>query len=217
MIKSVCLALNLLFAIGVAYSTELPDYQIVLNAQLKCDDSELSKIPWDKRYSAIWKLAHKTVSILSDVQLSEEIRVQKKKIGRHRDFKLQYVPYGRIICGEESEIEANPKLVVEYPVTTEASKLPGHFDIYDNDPVHHEVTYLAYMKYTDQPNPPGMDGMSCLVDLKAFLDNPLKAIDINKLCKGEKKSKIEFTKKEILRVAEIFKKQTSATKTDKKK
>ena len=73
------------------------------------------------------------------------------------------------------------------------------------------------MKYRDQPNPPGLDGLSCLVELKDFLADPLKSIDLKKLCKSEKKSKIEFTKKEILRVAEILGKQTVSSKIDKKK
>jgi len=197
--------------------SDLPDFNVILSAQLRCDDNELKKIPWDKRYRDLWKLAYKTVSIISDVELTEEVRSIKKSKERHRDFKLKYIPYGRIFCGETSELEKHPELVTELPVIEEAFKRPGFFDYVGDDNPVKEVTYLGYMKYRDQPNPPGLDGLSCLVELKDFLADPLKSIDLKKLCKSEKKSKIEFTKKEILRVAEILGKQTASSKIDKKK
>lgn len=195
---------------------KLPSYSAILDAQLRCDDSALKKIAWDRRYRDVWRLAYKTWSILSDIKLTEEKRDQKKELGVHRDFRLKYVPHARIICGESAELASEVKEVVTLPVVVTAFKRQGFFDIYNNDEPIQERSFLHYMQYTDMPNPKGMDGLSCLVKLEDFIKDPLKSIDLKKICKGESKKKIEFTEKEILRVASILKQRMDKKNSDKK-
>ncbi len=215
----ICLFLTLLSieARELNRNSDLPDFNVILSAQLRCDDSELAKIPWDKRYRDVWKLAYKTVSILSDIQIVKDVRFHEKDNRKRQDIKFQYTPYGRIICGEQAEIEEKAKPTVELLGIAEAYNRPGFFDIYDDNNPMRDTTYLSHMKYTDQPNPAGMDGMACLVELSNFLANPLKAIDLKKLCKGESKAKIETTKKEILRVAGVLSKQQAQANIQAKK
>jgi hypothetical protein len=187
---------------------ELPDYSVFMDAQLRCDNNKLNKLPWDKKYRDTTKMAYKVWTILSDISLKEEKREIKKRSSKHRDFVLVYTGLVVLYCGQESHISDNPEgdKFITLPVIKKAFERPGFIDVVDDDnPPHEGLTYIYEFGYTDSPNEPGMEGNTCIVRLEDFLKAPLASIDLKKLCKGESKKKIEFTKKEILRVAEILK------------
>jgi len=193
----------------------LPSYSVIMDAQLHCDDSEWKKYPWEKRKTDLsLKLAYKAWSILSNVSLTEEKREKKPEDGEHRDFKLSYHAHARLFCGEAADIleEREGRQYTTLPAMDHPTNRDDLIRAADDDRPPLEFAYHFYWKYGDLPNPPGLEGMSCIVRLEDFLKDPLKSIDLKKLCKGESKKKIAFTKKEILRVAALLKTKVNASK-----
>ena len=186
----------------------LPHYSIILDAQLRCDNSGWNKYPWKEPSSTLSrKLAYKTLSILSGINLTEEKRENETRTEEHRDFKLNYKAHARIFCGEETDLVnvGRGELYTTLPGISHPPNRSDLITIDDNDRPPLEFAYHFFRKYDDLPNPSGLEGMACIVRLENFLKDPLKSIDLKKLCKGESKKKIAFTKKEILRVAALLK------------
>ena len=213
--------LIIIFFIGTfnlnLYSNEvtIPHYSIFTNGQFKCNDSSWKNFPWDKKYRDLWELAYKSISIISEIETVEGPRKNIKKIqGRYRSFDSKYTAYSRILCGEKAEVENNGKgtQIRENTVITEAFERKGYLDLTSDD----ELYIKDYLNYSPTPfggddptlNKKGLEGFSCLVRVSDFVKDPLGSINLKRLCEGENKKKIEFTKKEILRVAEILKKHT---------
>lgn len=201
-----------------ANETAIPHFSIFINGQFKCTDSSWRNYPWDKRYRDLWQLAYKSISVISDVEITESPRKNIKKIqGRYRNFDSKYTAYSRILCGKKAEIENNGKgtPLTENTIIEEAYKRKGYLDLGSDD----ELYIKDYLNYSPTPfggddptlNKKGLEGFSCLVRVSDFVKDPIGSIDLKRLCEGENKKNIDFTKKEIIRVAEILKKAQPAS------
>jgi hypothetical protein len=194
---------------------EIPDYSVFIQGQFKCDDSSWKKYPWDKRYRDLWRLAYRSVSIVSDVEIIEVPRKNKNKItGPYRNFDLKYTAYARILCGKTSDILNKGKglFIKENAIIEAAFERKGYLDESTDDEPYAQRTYLeddpTNFAGGDDPTVygKGLDGRSCLVKIDDFIKNPLEKINLNLLCKGEDIKKIKKTKNEILRITDILKK-----------
>jgi hypothetical protein len=199
------------YSSGFADELVIPHYSIFLEGQLKCDDSTWKNQPWDKSIFNIWKLAYKTVSVVSDIDLKEVDRKLKnaKDKRKFRIFELKYKAYFRLICGEKIDLNVKGKDLYDLPVIIEAFERKGYLSLSSEVPPY---TVEDYMNYSLTPfggdgpklKAAGLEGFSCLVKLDDFLADPFKKIDLNKLCEGVSKKKLEFTKREIDRVLKLL-------------
>lgn len=216
--------MRLIILIGIfslnlyANDAVIPHFSIFINGQFKCTDSTWKNFPWDKRYRDLWQLAYKSISVISDVEITEGPRKNIKKIqGRSRSFDSKYIAFSRILCGEKAEIENNGKgtLLRENTIISEAFERKEYLDLASDD----ELYIKDYLTYSPTPfggddptlNKKGLEGFSCLVRVDDFIKNPLGSINLKRLCEGESRKKLEFTKKEILRIADILKKAQATT------
>lgn len=196
----------------------IPHYSIFIDGQLKCDDSSWKNQPWDKSIFDIWKLAYKTVSVVSDIDLKEVHRklITKEDKRKFRIFELKYKAYFRIICGEKIEVNIKGKELYDVPVIKDAFERKGFLSLTSEVPPY---TVEDYMNYSLTPfggdgpklKSTGLEGFSCLVNLEDFMAVPFKKINLNKLCEGASKKKLEFTRREINRVFNLFKEAKHGT------
>lgn len=220
--KKLILVYCYFFLGNLAYSTDsvpfqkenlkLPSYQVVLDAQLQCDDKDLKKLKWANKGVS---LATKVWTLISDLQLKEEKRTRKKPFGKTRDFVLSYKVYSIFRCGEPTRAfhGKSGTLLNAMPFMMEGWKQLGTIDFRDdklNDSDVSETDERPEVDFTvsdfifDEPPKPGREGFSCFVKLEDFIRSP-KAIDMDKLCKDESKSKRAATEKEIQRIRNLLK------------
>jgi hypothetical protein len=209
--------------ISFAKEIDLPSYSIFLEGQFKCSDSTWKNLPWDKNNRDIWNLAYKSFSVVGSIELKEiENKDEKlKKIGKLRYFDLSYIAYAQIACTKESEtsIEGNGKGSPrkELPLISYAWQRKGFIDLASTEDPYAFKSYMSFSLTPfggDEPNlnRKGLEGFSCLVDVKDFIKDPLGKINIDRLCEGESKNTKEKVKKNILKVAETIKNASTQMK-----
>lgn len=101
------------------------------------------------------------------------------------------------------------KDLYDWPVIIEAFERKGYLSLSSEVPPY---TVEDYMNYSLTPfggdgpklKDAGFEGFSCLVKLEDFLVDPFKKVNLNKLCEGAGKKKLEFTKKEMIRVLKLL-------------
>jgi hypothetical protein len=187
----------------------IPHYQVILDAQFKCSKKDFNKIPIDP--SREFALAPKAWSVITNLKLVEVPKRQNAPDdGESRSFDLSFTGMGYFECGEPVEGLDNPKgkQVIHYKVIELAYKKNQFLNLTNDDTSFAEgwQNFTSNVRSTDIPIKPDTMGFTCLVLLDDLLKNP-NSIDLKKLCAGESKKKIEFTKKEIKKAIEFWKKK----------
>lgn len=193
---------------------ETPSYQILLNAQFACSNKPIEPYKFVRRdpNEPFNEVAPKVWGVIKNIKLTELTHSNLSNDGE-KNFKLEYTKMGLFRCGKEvQELSQKGVFLETLPVVYPAHKKEGFFDTSNDDPREKQenINIVRYTKIRDGDNDgppvPGRVGLPCLVMLDDALKNN-NAINIDVLCKGESKKAREFTKKEIRRAIELWKKK----------
>ncbi len=151
---------------------------------------------------------------MKDFKLTE-INNSNSSVDGERTFKLEYTKMGLFRCGKKTqELSENGVYLETLPVVYPAPKKEGFFDTSNDDPreKQEDINIVRYTKIRDGDNDgpavSGRVGLPCLVKLDNILKNE-NAINIDMLCSGHSKKDCEFTKKEIRRAINLWRKSIS--------
>jgi hypothetical protein len=185
----------------------IPHYQIVLDAQLRCDFKALRGLPWDDNRGLI-KLADKVWVVVDDLGIEDRGEKALSDGRKKRLFTLKYNALAVFHCGEKAEVirKGVGEQYSERIVLMQAHGKPWLLDTTSDaaDPNLEVGLSVVSEGATDAPPLDGRDGFTCLVKISDFMRDT-KAIHVDQLCRGESKSKRAFTQKEIERVAKKLK------------